>query len=450
MRIQTLDKKEVDYFNKTYESPQKNYDIYILFIEKGFKLLKENGIMGFILPHKFFQGENGEKIRKFIYDNKALYKIVDFGTNQVFESATTYTCLLFLQKKTNKKFYYTEFKLGADFKNLEDIKFKEMGIERLKEAQWNFSDDDASKILAKIKLQKDNFKKITNKIFKGSSTGNDDLFLFDLIQKNNDTSIVYSKGLNQNVELENELLRPFLYGEDVRRYMPPQSKKLLLYPYKIENDKSYLIDYEELKQKYPKAFGYLNMIKSNLLKRKIKLNDRDFYKYSAARSLTEYRKPKIMIPDMLITNRISYDEQGKFYHGPAVHSVVFNEDLGNKDQYFYLAVLNSKVFWYFITHTSTALRGNAYRLTPEFLEPFCFPKIDLNNSNERGVYEKINDMVKTILHLNKQLLDLGDKKTEQYNKLNEEINRIDKEINELVYNIYGITEEEKKIIDSGA
>jgi type I restriction-modification system DNA methylase subunit len=55
IRIQTLNKNEVDYFNKTYESPEKNYDIYILFIEKGFKLLKENGILGFILPHKFFR-----------------------------------------------------------------------------------------------------------------------------------------------------------------------------------------------------------------------------------------------------------------------------------------------------------------------------------------------------------------------------------------------------------
>ncbi len=443
IRIQTLDKKQVDYFNKKYESPEKNYDIYILFIEKGFKLLKEDSILGLILPHKFFQGENGKNIREFIYKNKALHRIVDFGTNQVFENAATYTCLLFLQKKKNKQFYYKGFKLDEDFKNLSLINFEKNDIEILNNNKWNFSGDNIQKVLTKIKSHKKDFRSITKKIFKGSSTGDDKIFLLDIILRGKDNSIVFSSALNREIEIENSLLHPFVYGEDIRRYTSIKSNKALLFPYSSNNNKVELIQIETLMSKYPKAFDYLSKLKNYLLKRKVELDSKNFYKYSAARSLSEYDQPKIMIPDMLISNRISFDEEGAFYHGPAIHSVVFNDEIKKHSQYFYLGILNSKLFWFFITNTSTALRGNAYRLTPEFLIPFCFPEIDSKNSD----YDKIVVKVERMIQLNKKLSQIGDKKTDERVKIEDEIKRTDKEIDELVYKIYGITEEEKKIIE---
>lgn len=446
VRIQTLDKNQVDYFNRNYESPEQNYDIYILFIEKGFKLLKEGGILGFILPHKFFQGESGEKIRKFIYQNEALHRIVNFGTNQVFEGATTYTCLLFLQKKKNKKFYYKGFKLGEDFKHLSSISYEEKDIEILNSDKWNFSGGDVQRVLTKIKTYKNDFRSITKKIFKGSSTGNDTIFLLDLIKKGRDTSVTFSSALNQEIELENALLHPFVYGEDARRYAPVIGNKVLLFPYSSKGGNE-LIPIEYLRVNYPKAFGYLNKLKDVLLNRKVELDSKNFYKFSAARSLSEYEQPKIMIPDMLVSNRISFDEEGVLYHGPAIHSVVFNDKTKTHSPYFYLGILNSMLFWFFIVNTSTALRGNAYRLTPEFLTPFCFPDVSEKN---RELYDKIVAQVERILQLNKRLAELGDKKTDERAKVEEEIKKIDTEINELVYKIYGLTEEEKKIVQASS
>jgi len=447
IRIQTLDKNEVEYFNKNYESPKKNYDIYMLFIEKGFKLLRKGGILGFILPHKFFQGENGENIRKFIHKNKALYKIVDFTTNQIFEDATTYTCLLFLRKEENKEFYYKRFELGEDFENLKNINFEKKDIDILKEDKWNFSDDKAQKILTKIKSQKNKFEDITEKIFKGSSTGDDKIFLLDVIKEDKETTTVFSKKLNQNIELENSLLQPFLYGEDVRRYNPLKSRKLLLFPYTLKDDEIVLITLDVMKKEYPKTFEYLNKLKKELMKRKVKLSNEDFYKYSAARSLYDYKQQKIMIPDMLVSNRISYDEEGKFYHGPAIHSVVFNEKIKEQNKYFYLGILNSKIFWFFITNTSTALRGDTYRLTPEFLSSFCFPEINLKDNESKNHYNNIIQLVSKMISINKRLNEIGNKKTVEREKIEEEIKKTDKEIDEIVYKLYGITEEEKKIIE---
>jgi len=52
-----------------------------------------------------------------------------------------------------------------------------------------------------------------------------------------------------------------------------------------------------------------------------------------------------------------------------------------------------------------------------------------------------------MLSLNKKLQEISDKNTLEKQKLQEEIKKTDNEIDELVYQLYGITEEEKKIIE---
>jgi hypothetical protein len=56
-------------------------------------------------------------------------------------------------------------------------------------------------------------------------------------------------------------------------------------------------------------------------------------------------------------------------------------------------------------------------------------------------------LVDKMLSLNKRLNEIGDKKTDERAKIEEEIKHTDSEIDELVYKIYGITDEEKKIIE---
>jgi adenine-specific DNA-methyltransferase len=389
----------------------------------------------------------GENIRKYIYETKSLYKLVDFTTNQVFEDAATYTCLLFLSKRKNKHFLYKRFKLGDNFKDLQKIEFENKDIAMLKENKWNFSDDIIQEVLSKIFSQKNSFPDITKKIFKGSSTGDDEIFLLDPIKEEKNTFTVFSKKLNQNVNIEKSLLRPFVYGEDIRRYAPLRSRKLLLFPYNIKGNEAELIPVEQMKKDYPLAYEYLSKLKGDLIKRKIETNSSNFYKYSAARSLVEYNQPKIMIPDMLISNRISYDKQGTIFHGPAIHSIVFNERIKDQNPVFYLAILNSKLFWFFISNTSTALRGNAYRLTPEFLNPFCFPKLNLTKSSDKQSYDKLVSLADKMLSLNKRLHELGDKKTDERVRIEEEIKKTDVEIDELVYKLYDLTDKEKKIIE---
>ena len=102
IRIQTVqesDPESVDYLNSHYSAAAKgNYDIYVVFVERAISLLNRNGCHGYILPHKFFNAQYGEALRRFLANGKHVCGITHFGHQQIFEGATTYCCLLFTQK----------------------------------------------------------------------------------------------------------------------------------------------------------------------------------------------------------------------------------------------------------------------------------------------------------------------------------------------------------------
>ena len=337
VRVQRMDKKQRDYFVEKYSTPTGTYDIYQLFVEVGLgRLLSKSGLMSFIMPHKFFTGDAGSSLRKYIGSKKAVREIIHFGTNQVFDGPTTYTCILSLSGRHNDEFDYKRFALGDNFRNLIDIDFDSVRYTEIGESDWNFHTKRAFGIIDKIRKQGHTFGEITHRLFKGSSTGNDAVFVLDQTMQKGDITSAYSKASNGPVEIETDILRPFVHGEDVRKYLPHKTSKVLLFPYGKNGDKWDLIPYKTLCEKYPNALAYLKSHKKVLLNRKGSIKSNEFYKYSAARSLTFYPHSKIMIPDMLVSNRIGIDVEGTRYHNANVHSVAFNDKVSENDPYFYL------------------------------------------------------------------------------------------------------------------
>ena len=73
-----------------------------------------------------------------------------------------------------------------------------------------------------------------------------------------------------------------------------------------------------------------------------------------------------------------------------------------------------------------------------------FP-INVDNKREKEIYDKIVGLVNQILMLNTHLKDLKDKEFEK--KIKKEIQNIEPKIDDLVDDLYGITDREKKIIE---
>jgi hypothetical protein len=91
-------------------------------------------------------------------------------------------------------------------------------------------------------------------------------------------------------------------------------------------------------------------------------------------------------------------------------------------------------------------RGGFYSANRQFLEPLPIRIIDFNNPAEKKMHDKLVALVESMTELNKHLAPIRDTYSNERDELLREIERTDKEIDNLVYDLYGLTEEERKIV----
>ena len=110
---------EVEQYKLNYNSAsQGNYDIYVVFVEKGLKFLNKLGKLGFILPHRFFKTDYGSNLREMLVESKGIEKIIDFDGYMVFDRASINTCILLLGKKQSDSFLYGQLQF---YKNRDEL-----------------------------------------------------------------------------------------------------------------------------------------------------------------------------------------------------------------------------------------------------------------------------------------------------------------------------------------
>ena len=108
-----------EYFQKHYEVYQGTADLYAYFIEKGVTLLKTNGIFSYIVANKWMRANYGEPLRRWLKKQR-IEEITDFGDLSVFETATTYPCIVRIRKGTAaSQFNATQVK-SLNFNNLSE------------------------------------------------------------------------------------------------------------------------------------------------------------------------------------------------------------------------------------------------------------------------------------------------------------------------------------------
>ncbi len=260
IRIQAMKEwasEQVDFYKEKYLSAQKgNYDIYVVFVEKALKLLNAKGLLGFILPHKFFNAQYGAGLRKILADGKHLSKIVHFGDQQIFANATTYTCLLFLNQSGQKDF---EFELVNDLaawqlarqtsevSETSEVLNGTLAAENVTEDEWNFVVGKFARIHGKLSRQPVFLADIADRIFQGLITGADAVFILEKAENGK----VFSKQTNKEYQLEPELLHPLCKGSvNLRRYQVTDLEKMILFPYEMRKGKAALISVKAFKLRF--------------------------------------------------------------------------------------------------------------------------------------------------------------------------------------------------------
>ena len=102
VRAENMARDDRDYFmSGEFETAYGRFDVFILFVERAIKLLKEGGRLGFILPYAGFTQNYGLLLRKYILDNCVLETIVDLSEYKVFADASVATCIFVLRKESS-------------------------------------------------------------------------------------------------------------------------------------------------------------------------------------------------------------------------------------------------------------------------------------------------------------------------------------------------------------
>ncbi len=401
LRVQGLQETQpefMSYYRDHYDSAHGNFDLYALFIEAGYKLLAPNGFLGYIVPHKFFQAQFGVGLREMLTQAQALREVVRFGAAQVFDEATTYTCLLLLARGGSSEFDLVEVTSLADaHEMLPSIRAGHAHPDYAKKTrdapsstEWNFALDAGEAILTRIKQHPYTLGEkntgITKRIFQGFATSANNIYVLAEHKRFTDdngveviTCIQKVDGEEKFVEIEAALVKPFLMGKDIHRYAPPRARNVVIFPYHLTIDikgdrKAEIMAPEWIAEFCPRGWTYLQQNKSALENReKGKMRRPDFYAYIYPKSLANFADPKILTPDIAFGCQMTVDPDGIFYHPTAAYSITFNQKFPASEK-FLLGLLNSRVLWFFLTKKGGVLRGGYFRFFPMFLNPFSLPE----------------------------------------------------------------------------
>jgi len=288
---------------------------------------------------------------------------------------------------------------------------------------------------------------VFEEILVGVQSGIDNIHVLKFIGKKSDRIFkFFSERADDEIEIESQLVKPFLRGEDVHRYSYPSCLYYCIYPYSFRNDKTTILEERELKELYPLGFAYLNSYRKELtdIRRRQKTNPKYWYSCHRSREMKVFETERIITPEISLGCNMTIGERG-IYHNTQVYSLLPKETMKERQSY-WLGILNSKLMWFFLKNTGTVLRGGYIRFKTEYLKPFPIRTIDFNNPAEKAIHDKLVSLVDRMLELHKKKSFIPP--SAEREKIEREIAVTDEKIDEIVYGLYGVTEEERKIIES--
>jgi methylase of polypeptide subunit release factors len=253
-----------DYLTKIktkYETcKQGTVDIYYSFIEESLKKIKDDGIVSFILPSNWMLNKSAKKLREIISGFNI--KIIDFGSEKIFQGYGVYTCILTIQKKEDKSNIVV-------LKNKKEILINK---ENIKEGlPWLIGIGSNSLKAPKIK---NGLATLCDKAFIFEGTANNSLFSF------------VSKINGRKYEVENSICKEIYKASK-------QSKAIAIFPYK-DNGVGFTED--ELANDFPLTYNYLCDIKENLLNRDF---DSEWFLYGRSQGVKDFFGSKIIISPII-------------------------------------------------------------------------------------------------------------------------------------------------------
>lgn len=462
--------KKVGY--QTYESTG---DLYCLFYEKGNIILKPKGVLGFITSNKWMRANYGKSLRKYFLQNTTPYQLLDLGAG-IFEAAVVDSNIILFEKKKSinisiPSLDISEEKIVIDFVHYKN-KFVE--IQPKNDDVWTISSKAAQTIKEKVEKSGTSLKDWEIEIKYGIKTGLNDAFVIDKVKR---------KELIATDQNSEKIIVPVLRGRDVNRYQIDYQDLYLINCHNGYNNipKINIDDYPAIKK-------HLEQFEPQLSKRYDK--GETPYNLRNCAYVDAFKKPKIIWKEMSSESPFVLDVNG-YYTNDTITFIIGN------DLEFLLTLLNSKLIFYIYSnyYSGGGLGSKGIRFKKDFLSdlpikkttsdqqiPFVdkskvilrlnqgfqqISKLFLDLLNSKFSIEKLTtklqnwhelefgDFLKELKKAKVQLslseeaewMQYFNEQKQKAQTLKTEIDKTDKEIDKMVYDLYGLTEEEIKIIE---
>jgi hypothetical protein len=425
-----------EYFSKHYEAFNSVADLYAYFMEKGVKLLRDGGLFSIIVSSSFLRATYGEPLRRTLKKYAAVIRVVDFGGLAVFANAKdTYVCIPLLAKGASQQRTEVSKVESPKIRNVGEhvaANFFTIPHERLSLEAWALKSDEEAAVFDKVmKAGRPLGEYVERRIFYGIKTGLNEAFIIDTQTKGR---------LVAEDKRSADLIKPLLGGEDIRRYIFHETEFWLIFPRRG-------VDIEQ----YPAIRKHLAKWKEDLTPKKDRSAKRGrkpgpYQWYEIQDDVAYYRVfdgPKLIFPDICKGPRFCLDVDGRYLANTAYC-------LGTDDLYL-LGVLNSRLFWFAIGNISIPFGVRAgqyrYRLIYQYMEKVPIRVIDSFNTADKALHDRMVQLVEHMLALHKQLASA--KAPHDKTVLQAQIDATDRQIDRLVYDLYGLTEEEIRIVEEG-
>ncbi len=456
IRVQELNKwakEECEFYKWKYKAAAKgSYDIYMVFTERALSLLAPDGLLGFIMPHKFWQNRDADGLRKIIADGKHLKAVVDFTDQQVFKGATTYTAIHVLAEKNGDAKLdvakVTSLDDGITQCAAIDAGRAAPGVERFTtalpvgSADWRFHDAQTAKFLAAMKaVGKPLYPDVCEAVFQGIVTGADPIFLTNNVKRPSKSVKVveiHSEELERFVSVEADLLVPVVRRQGFQSYIAIADHWLIL-PYDRANGD--IIPWATIEKDYPLFAEYVSQFRAKLEKREKGKFASRWWGFSGAKNIELWGRNKILVPYMIETLQAVADDEGRFFvnvttggYGLALQPKVAAA-LGKHGRAYIVGLLNSRLLDYVMRRLSSHFHGGYYPANKQYLQhlPIKIP----TTAADRTLAERITQSVRAIMDAKAALRQptLSDRETKQHQAA---IEAHESRINEAVFVLYGV------------
>ena len=419
-----------EYFSAKYRVYHGMADLYSYFIEKGVQLLKPDGRFGIIVANKWMRANYGGALRAFLM-KQDIESIIDFGDLPVFASATTYPCILLIRNDEPADSFTGVNVDTLSFSSLEKyVTENSMIVEKssLTTEAWNLTSQTEARLMQKLRSTGIPLGEyVDGKIFRGILTGLNEAFIITKEQRDE---------LIRQDPKSAEIIKPFLQGKEIKQYQTPAPTSYLIFlpkGFTAREGNNPRNPSKWMSETYPAVFEHLFRYEA---KAKARYDKGEYWwELRACDYYDAFEKPKIIFPDIALRMQATIDTQSCFVVNTAYILPIAD--------YYLLGLLNSNLFLFYYSRISSTIRGGYLRYIRQYL--VTLPVFQNESDISLSLKSEIINCVGSILNFSAKLA---------YSSLPLDVQQIGvhidyqkEKLNQLVYQLYGLTEEEIQIIE---